>query len=105
MCVAPGLRRRPATSRRSSLYRTAPPDRIKIGSLVTIRMSDAAEAVSSPILAALAQVIRALAPEVSGVSFHDPAGDALWSSADLLPPEDHQLMQEALSGNAGGSFA
>jgi EAL domain-containing protein (putative c-di-GMP-specific phosphodiesterase class I) len=80
------------------------PDRIKIGALVTIRLSDAAEAASSQILAALAQVIRALAPEVRGVSFHDAAGDALWLSEDFLPPEDHQLVQEALSGNAGGSF-
>ena len=40
----------------------------------------AAEAASSKTLEALAQVIRALAPEVSGVSFHDFAADTLWMS-------------------------
>jgi EAL domain-containing protein (putative c-di-GMP-specific phosphodiesterase class I) len=79
-----------------------PPDRIKIGVLVTIRLSDTAEAASSKTLAALAQVIQALAPEVCSVSFHDAAADTLWLSEDFLPPEDHQLVQEALSGNAGG---
>ena len=71
---------------------------------MTIRLSDTAEAASSKTLAAFAQVIRALAPEVSSVSFHDTAADALWLSEDFLPPEDHQLVQEALSGNATDSF-
>jgi EAL domain-containing protein (putative c-di-GMP-specific phosphodiesterase class I) len=70
---------------------------------VTIRLSDAAEASSGQVLAALAQVIRAMAPEVSGVSFHDTAADTLWLSEDFLPPEDHQLVQQVLYDNAGDS--
>jgi len=68
-----------------------------------IRLSDAAEAASSRTLAALAQVIRALAPEVCGVSFHDFAADTLWLSEDFLPPEDHQLVEDSLSGTSDGS--
>ena len=67
---------------------------------MTIRLSDAAEADSSKTLAALAQVIRALAPEVCGVSFHDLNADALWMSEDFLPPEDHQLVEDALAGDS-----
>jgi EAL domain-containing protein (putative c-di-GMP-specific phosphodiesterase class I) len=70
---------------------------------VTIRLSDSAEAASNQTLAALAQVIRALAPEVCGVSFHDFAADTLWLSEDFLPPEDHQLVEDSLSGRAGTS--
>jgi EAL domain-containing protein (putative c-di-GMP-specific phosphodiesterase class I) len=66
---------------------------------VTIRLSDTAEAASSKTLAALAQVIRALAPEVCSVSFHDFAADTLWLSEDFLLPEDHQLVEDSLSGN------
>jgi EAL domain-containing protein (putative c-di-GMP-specific phosphodiesterase class I) len=47
-------------------------------------------------LDALAQVIRALAPEVLGVSFHDFGADTLWMSDDFLPPEDHQLVESSL---------
>ena len=54
----------------------------------------AAEAASSKTLEALAQVIRALAPEVSGVSFHDFAADTLWMSEDFILPEDYQLVEE-----------
>jgi EAL domain-containing protein (putative c-di-GMP-specific phosphodiesterase class I) len=68
---------------------------------VTIRLSDTAEAASSKTLAALAQVIRALAPEVCSVSFHDFAADTLWLSEDFLLPEDHQLVHDSLSGSAG----
>jgi EAL domain-containing protein (putative c-di-GMP-specific phosphodiesterase class I) len=70
---------------------------------VTIRLSDSAEAASSKTLAALAQVIRALAPEVCSVSFHDFAADTLWLSEDFLLPEDHQLVEDSLSGTAQGS--
>jgi EAL domain-containing protein (putative c-di-GMP-specific phosphodiesterase class I) len=70
---------------------------------VTIKLSDSAEAASSKTLAALAQVIRALAPEVSGVSFHDFAADTLWLSEDFLPPEDHQLVEDSLSGKRRGN--
>jgi EAL domain-containing protein (putative c-di-GMP-specific phosphodiesterase class I) len=70
---------------------------------VTIKLSDSAQAASSKILAALAQVIRALAPEVCGVSFHDFAADTLWLSEDFLPPEDHQLVEDSLSGSAQGN--
>ncbi len=69
---------------------------------VTIKLSDTAEAASSRTLEALAQVIRALAPEVSSVSFHDFAADTLWLSEDFLLPEDHQLVEDSLSGSAEG---
>jgi EAL domain-containing protein (putative c-di-GMP-specific phosphodiesterase class I) len=69
---------------------------------VTIRLSDSAEAASSKTLAALAQVIRALAPEVCSVSFHDFAADTLWLSEDFLLPEDHQLVEDSLTGNSAG---
>jgi EAL domain-containing protein (putative c-di-GMP-specific phosphodiesterase class I) len=69
---------------------------------VTIRLSDSAEAASSKTLAALAQVIRALAPEVCSVSFHDFAADTLWLSEDFLLPEDHQLVEDSLSDTSSG---
>ncbi len=69
---------------------------------MTIRVSDAVKAASSQTLAALAQVIRALAPEVCSVSFHDIAADTLWLSEDFLPPEDHQLVEDSLSGSTQG---
>ena len=56
---------------------------------MTIRLSDTAEAASSKTLAALAQLIRASAPEICGVSFHDFAAETLWLSEDFLLPEDH----------------
>jgi EAL domain-containing protein (putative c-di-GMP-specific phosphodiesterase class I) len=70
---------------------------------VTIRLSDSAEAASSKTLAALAQIIRATAPEVLGVSFHDFAAETLWLSEDFLLPEDHQLVEQSLSGAANGN--
>jgi EAL domain-containing protein (putative c-di-GMP-specific phosphodiesterase class I) len=70
---------------------------------VTLPLNDSAEAASNKTLAALAQVIRALAPEVCGVSFHDFAADTLWLSEDFLPPEDHQLVEDSLSGTVKGS--
>src|SRR5450631_959819 len=66
-------------------------------------MTYAAEAASGKTLEALAQVIRALAPEVCSVSFHDFAADALWLSEDFLLPEDHQLVEDSLSGRVGGN--
>jgi EAL domain-containing protein (putative c-di-GMP-specific phosphodiesterase class I) len=54
------------------------------------------ESTSNKALEALAQVIRVLAPEVSGISFHDFAADTLWLSEDFLPPEDHQLVEDSL---------
>jgi hypothetical protein len=66
---------------------------------MAIRLSDTAEATSDDTLAALAQVIRVLAPEVCSVSFHDFAADTLWLSQDFLLPEDHQqLVEDSLSG-------
>jgi EAL domain-containing protein (putative c-di-GMP-specific phosphodiesterase class I) len=67
-----------------------------------MKLSDTAEAASSNTLAALAQVIRALAPEVSSVSFHDLAAETLWLSEDFLTPEDHQLVEESLYGTSTG---
>jgi EAL domain-containing protein (putative c-di-GMP-specific phosphodiesterase class I) len=64
---------------------------------VTIQLKPTAEAASNQTLAALAQVIRALAPEVASVSFHDFAADTLWLSEDYLLPEDHQLVEDSLS--------
>jgi EAL domain-containing protein (putative c-di-GMP-specific phosphodiesterase class I) len=69
---------------------------------VSIRLSDSAGAASSKTLAALAQVIRALAPEVCSVSFHDFAADTLWLSEDFLLPEDHQLVEDSLTGTSKG---
>ena len=37
------------------------------------------------------------------VSFHDFAADALWLSEDFLLPEDHQLVEDSLSGRVGGN--
>ncbi|HME40078.1 MAG TPA: EAL domain-containing protein [Steroidobacteraceae bacterium] len=68
-----------------------------------IRLSDSAEAASSKTLAALAQVIRALAPEVCSVSFHDFAADTLWLSEDFLLPEDHRLVEDSLSDTSEGT--
>ncbi len=59
------------------------------------------ETASSKTLEALAQVIRALAPEVCSVSFHDFAADTLWLSEDFLLPEDHQLVEDSLSSEMG----
>ena len=73
-----------------------------MGADVKVRLSDTAEAASSKTLEALAQVIRALAPEVCSVSFHDFAADALWLSEDFLLPEDHQLVEDSLSGTSAG---
>ncbi len=66
---------------------------------MAIRLSDTAEATSGDTLAALAQVIRVLAPEVCSVSFHNFAADTLWLSEDLLLPEDCRVVEEALSGH------
>jgi EAL domain-containing protein (putative c-di-GMP-specific phosphodiesterase class I) len=71
---------------------------------VTSNLTYAAEAASGRTLEALAQVIRALAPEVSGVSFHDFAADTLWLSEDFLLPEDHQLVEDSLSSDSGGNL-
>jgi len=71
---------------------------------VTTNLTYAAEAASSKTLDALAQVIRALAPEVCAVSFHDFAADTLWLSEDFLLPEDHQLVEDSLSSDSGGNL-
>jgi EAL domain-containing protein (putative c-di-GMP-specific phosphodiesterase class I) len=71
---------------------------------VVTSLTYAAEAASSKTLEALAQVIRALAPEVSGVSFHDFAADTLWMSEDFILPEDYQLVEDSLSSDSGGNL-
>ena len=71
---------------------------------VTTNLTYAAEAASSKTLEALAEVIRALAPEVSGVSFHDFAADTLWMSEDFLLPEDYQLVEDSLSSDSAGNL-
>jgi EAL domain-containing protein (putative c-di-GMP-specific phosphodiesterase class I) len=71
---------------------------------VTTNLTYAAEAASSKTLEALAQVIRALAPEVSAVSFHDFAADTLWLSEDSLLPEDHQLVEDSLTNTQVGDM-
>jgi len=63
------------------------------------------EAASSKTLDAFAEVIRALAPEVCSVSFHDVAADTLLLSEDFLLPEDHQLVEECLASDASGMHA
>ncbi len=71
---------------------------------MTTNLTYEAEAASSKTLEALAQVIRALAPEVRAVSFHDFAADTLWLSEDFLLPEDHQLVEDSLSSDQGGNL-
>ena len=71
---------------------------------MTTRLPLADEAASNNALEALAQVIRALAPEVCSVSFHDFAADTLWLSEDFLLPEDHQLVEDSLSSDSGGNL-
>jgi EAL domain-containing protein (putative c-di-GMP-specific phosphodiesterase class I) len=73
------------------------------GCLVT-NLTYAAEAASGKTLEALAQVIRALAPEVTSVSFHDFAADTLWLSEDFLLPEDHQLVEDSISSDSRGNL-
>jgi EAL domain-containing protein (putative c-di-GMP-specific phosphodiesterase class I) len=73
------------------------------GALVNTVLSDTSQAASSKTLEALAQVIRALAPEVCSMSFHDFAADALWLSEDFLLPEDHQLVADSLSDRVTGN--
>ena len=67
-------------------------------------MTSVTESASNKMFDALAQVIRALAPEVSAVSFHDFAADTLWLSEDFLLPEDHQLVEDSLSSDSGGNL-
>jgi EAL domain-containing protein (putative c-di-GMP-specific phosphodiesterase class I) len=54
-------------------------------------------------LAAFAEIVRALAPEVLGASFHDAVGETLWLSEDFLLPEDHALVEDALAHGRGGA--
>jgi len=56
-------------------------------------------------LEAFAQIVRALAPEVQSISFHDAAGETLWLSEDFLLPEDHELVEDALANGRGGVAA
>jgi EAL domain-containing protein (putative c-di-GMP-specific phosphodiesterase class I) len=63
-----------------------------------------AEAASSKTLDAFAEVIRALAPEVCSVSFHDFAADTLLLSEDFLLPEDHQLVEDCLVRDQTGGY-
>jgi hypothetical protein len=49
--------------------------------------------------------VRALAPEVVSVSFHDASGETLWLSEDFLLPEDHELVEDALANGRGGVAA
>jgi EAL domain-containing protein (putative c-di-GMP-specific phosphodiesterase class I) len=72
--------------------------------VVTTNSRLVAEAGSSKALEALAQVIRALAPEVSSISFHDFAADTLWLSEDFLLPEDHRLVEDSLSIDTGANL-
>jgi EAL domain-containing protein (putative c-di-GMP-specific phosphodiesterase class I) len=71
---------------------------------VTTNLNLAAETASNKMFEALAQVIRALAPEVCSVSFHDFAADTLWLSEDFLLPEDHQLVEDSLRSEANGDL-
>ena len=71
---------------------------------VTTQLTNSAESASKKTLEALAQVIKALAPEVSSISFHDFAADTLWLSDDFLLPEDHQLVEDSLSNDTGGDL-
>jgi EAL domain-containing protein (putative c-di-GMP-specific phosphodiesterase class I) len=68
-------------------------------------MEQAAAESSRKTLAAFAEIVRALAPEVLDVSFHDAVGETLWLSEDFLLPEDHALVEDALAHNRGGAAA
>jgi len=48
-------------------------------------------------LAAFAEIVRALVPEVLSVSFHDARAETLWLSEDFLLPEDHALVEAAMA--------
>lgn len=67
------------------------------------KLTESAQAASSKTLDAFAQVIRALAPEVCSVSFHDFTADTLLLSEDFLLPEDHQLVEECLARDLTGT--
>jgi EAL domain-containing protein (putative c-di-GMP-specific phosphodiesterase class I) len=77
--------------------------RLKVIAAVFNKLTESAEAASSKTLDAFAQVIRALAPEVCSVSFHDCVAETLLLSDDYLLPEDHQLVEECLSSDAHGA--
>jgi EAL domain-containing protein (putative c-di-GMP-specific phosphodiesterase class I) len=68
-------------------------------------LTESDEAASSKTLDAFAEVIRALAPEVCSVSFHDCVADTLLLSDDFLLPEDHQLVEECLLSDATGGYS
>ena len=53
---------------------------------------------------ALARLIRALAPEVLNVSFHDFAATTLWSSDETLPPGQRELVEKTLLAMSGCSL-
>jgi EAL domain-containing protein (putative c-di-GMP-specific phosphodiesterase class I) len=63
------------------------------------RIHASAEAASNKTLEAFAQVIRALAPEVTSLSFHDRGAETLWLSDNFLLPEDHKLVEDLLAAN------
>ena len=69
------------------------------------KLTESTETASSKTLDAFAQVIRALAPEVCSVSFHDSVAETLLLSEDFLLPEDHQLVEECLSVDSTGIHA
>ena len=66
------------------------------------KLTESTETASSKTLDAFAQVIRALAPEVCSVSFHDGVAETLLLSEDFLLPEDHQLVEDCLSVDSTG---
>ena len=74
------------------------------GCRVTSNVISSAEAASNKTLEALARVIRALAPEVDAISFHDFAAETLWLSEDFILPEDHKLVEDSMSSDAAGSL-
>jgi EAL domain-containing protein (putative c-di-GMP-specific phosphodiesterase class I) len=63
------------------------------------RIHASAEAASNRTLEAFAQVICALAPEVTSLSFHDRSAETLWLSDNFLLPEDHKLVEDLLAAN------
>ena len=78
-----------------------PPRSTELYHGVMEKMTSVSELASNQMFDALAQVICALAPEVSAVSFHDFAADTLWLSEDFLLPEDHRLVEDSLSSDSG----
>lgn len=64
---------------------------------MTSQIQALAEGSSHRTLDAFAEVLRALAPEICSLSFHDATAETLWLSEDFLLPEDHRLVEDCVA--------